>query len=204
MTKRQKRMAAVAALVAGLALAAVFGLTAFRKNMMYFYTPTDIVEHKVADRARLRLGGLVLAGSVHRGEGLQVQFTLADCEQSLKVAYDGILPDLFKEGQGIVATGQMRDGVFVADEVLAKHDENYMPPELAKSLKTADGKHSCAPFKSVAGESRQSTAPRPAPRGEGGTVGSADGGVSGAAVAVTPSSALTPGPSPEGRGETGA
>ncbi|WP_020649832.1 cytochrome c maturation protein CcmE [Solimonas variicoloris] len=149
MTKRQKRMAAVAALVAGLALAAVFGFTAFRKNMMYFYTPTDIVEHKVADNARLRLGGLVTVGSLKRGEGLNVEFMLADCEKSLPVRYDGILPDLFREGQGIVATGQMKDGVFVADEVLAKHDENYMPPELAKSLKTADGQHSCAPFKSV-------------------------------------------------------
>jgi cytochrome c-type biogenesis protein CcmE len=153
MNKRQKRMAAVAALVVGLALAAVFGFTAFRKNMMYFYTPSDLLEHKVADNARLRLGGLVLVGSVHRGDGLQVDFTLADCEKSLPVRYDGILPDLFKEGQGIVATGELKNGTFVADEVLAKHDEKYMPPELAKSLKTADGKHSCAPFKSAMGES---------------------------------------------------
>jgi cytochrome c-type biogenesis protein CcmE len=149
MTKRQKRMAAVAVLVMGLALAAVFGFTAFRKNMMYFYTPSDIVEHKVSENARLRLGGLVTVGSLKRGDGLRVDFTLADCAQSLPVRFDGILPDLFREGQGIVATGRMQDGVFVADEVLAKHDENYMPPELAKSLKTADGKHSCAPFKSV-------------------------------------------------------
>lgn len=158
MTKRQKRMAAVAALVAGLALAAVFGFTAFRKNMMYFYTPTDLVEHRVADHARLRLGGLVTVGSVRRGEGLRVDFTLADCERSLPVRYEGILPDLFREGQGIVATGRLENGVFVADEVLAKHDENYMPPELAKSLKTADGKHSCAPFKSATGIS---PSPRP-------------------------------------------
>lgn len=154
MTKRQKRMAAVAALVLGLGLSAFFVLTAARKNMMYFYTPTDLVEHRVSEDARLRLGGLVTVGSLRRGEGLNVEFTLADCEKSLPVRYQGILPDLFREGQGIVATGRMQGGVFVADEVLAKHDENYMPPELAKSLKTADGKHSCAPFKSMQQASR--------------------------------------------------
>ena len=204
MTKRQKRMAAVAALVVGLALTAVFGFTAFRKNMMYFYTPSDLVGHKVADDARLRLGGLVQPGSVHRGDDLQVDFILADCEKSLPVRYDGILPDLFREGQGIVATGRMQSGVFVADEVLAKHDENYMPPELAESLKGENGEHSCAPFKSATGVSPAprpqavSTVPRPAQRGEGalglrGTdsmsvprgaqrVGSANGGVRGSAV----------------------
>jgi len=149
MTKRQKRMAAVVALLAGLALAAVFGFTAIRKNMMYFYTPTDLVAHKVADHARLRLGGLVTPGSLKRGEGLNVEFWLADCQESVAVRYEGILPDLFREGQGIVATGQLQDGVFIADEVLAKHDEKYMPPELAASLTTEDGKHSCEPFKSV-------------------------------------------------------
>src|SRR3546814_13056857 len=99
--------------------------------MMYFYTPTDIVEHHVADNAQLRLGGLVTPGSVKRGDGLQVDFTLADCVKSLPVRYEGILPDLFKEGQGIVATGRMQNGVFVADQVLAKHDETYLPPDLA-------------------------------------------------------------------------
>ncbi|NGY05418.1 cytochrome c maturation protein CcmE [Solimonas terrae] len=199
MSKRQKRMAAVAALVVGLALTAVFGFTAFRKNMMYFYTPTDILDHQVADDARLRLGGLVMVGSVKRGDGLQVDFTLSDCEKSLPVRYDGILPDLFKEGQGIVATGTMQNGVFVADEVLAKHDENYMPPELAKSLKTADGKHSCAPFKSATGVSpaprsqavSSSSAPRSALRAREGTVGRADGDVKGGVIvgrdAVVPS-----------------
>src|SRR3546814_7067999 len=158
-SKRQKRRVAVAVLVAGLALTAVFGFTAFRKNMMYFYTPTDIVEHHVADNAQLRLGGLVTPGSVKRGDGLQVDFTLADCVKSLPVRYEGILPDLFKEGKGIVATGRMQNGVFVADQVLAKHDENYMPPELADSMKGKDGEHSCAPFKSAAGAS-------PSPRSE--------------------------------------
>lgn len=154
MNKRQKRMAVVAVLIFGLGVAATLGFTAFRKNMMYFYTPTDLVDHKVSEDARLRLGGLVVTGSVHRGEGLQVDFTLADCQKSLPVRYDGILPDLFKEGQGIVATGRLERGVFVADEVLAKHDENYMPPDLAKSLKAQGGTmHSCAPFKSASGDS---------------------------------------------------
>ncbi|MEQ1438307.1 cytochrome c maturation protein CcmE [Fontimonas sp. SYSU GA230001] len=152
MTKRQQRMVAVAALLIGIGIAAALAFTAFRRNMMYFYTPSDLVAHTVPTDAKLRLGGLVVAGTVQRGAGLEVSFTLADCTESVPVHYTGILPDLFREGQGIVATGRLKpDGSFVADEVLAKHDENYMPPELAKSLKTADGKHSCAPFKSVSG-----------------------------------------------------
>ena len=149
MTKRQKRMAAVAALLVGLSVAAFFGFTAFRKNMMYFYTPSDIAAQTIAADTRLRLGGLVTAGSLKRGDGLLVDFTVADCKATLPVRYDGILPDLFREGQGIVATGRLQNGVFVADEILAKHDENYMPPELADSLKGENGKHSCAPFKSM-------------------------------------------------------
>jgi cytochrome c-type biogenesis protein CcmE len=143
---------ALSALVAGIGLAAALGFTAFRKNMMYFYTPSDLVGGSVPADARLRLGGLVEKGSVRRGDGLLVSFTLADCQQTVPVRYEGILPDLFREGQGIVATGRLEaDGSFRADEVLAKHDENYMPPELAESLKTETG-HSCMPFKSVRGE----------------------------------------------------
>ena len=154
MTRRQRRMAAVAALVVGLALATALGVTAFKKNLMYFYTPTDLVTGTVAPGQRLRLGGLVERGSVRHGEGLSVEFVLGDCAHTLPVRYDGILPDLFREGQGIVATGTLdADGRFVADEVLAKHDENYMPPQLAKSLKDGSG-HSCAPFKSVMGASQ--------------------------------------------------
>lgn len=150
MTKRQKRMVAVAMLVVGLGVAATLGFTAFRKNMMYFYTPSDLVAQTVPAGAKLRLGGLVEVGSLKRGEGLLVDFTLADCKQAVAVRYDGILPDLFREGQGIVATGMLDEqGRFVAQEVLAKHDENYMPPELAASLTGPDGKHSCEPFKSV-------------------------------------------------------
>lgn len=149
MTKRQQRMMAVGALVLGIAAAAALGFTAFRKNMMYFQTPSDLMAGKAPAGAKVRLGGLVEKGSVTRGEGLTVQFRMADCTNVVNVRYDGILPDLFREGQGIVATGRVaEDGAFVADEVLAKHDENYMPPDLADSLKTDTG-HSCAPFKSA-------------------------------------------------------
>lgn len=165
MTKRQKRMAAVLLLLVGLSVAAVLGFTAFSKNMMYFQTPSDVATGKLPEGARIRLGGLVEKGSVQRGDGLVVNFSVADCDANLPVRYEGILPDLFREGQGIVATGRLDgSGTFVADEVLAKHDENYMPPELADSLVSADGKHSCAPFKPVNGKSMVQLAPpaRPA------------------------------------------
>ncbi|HVT36647.1 MAG TPA: cytochrome c maturation protein CcmE [Nevskiaceae bacterium] len=183
MTKRQRRMAAVASLLVGLSAAAALGVTAFRKNMMYFYTPSDLVTGSAPAGAKLRLGGLVERGSVQRGADLLVKFTLSDCEKSVPVQYRGILPDLFREGQGIVATGAMGgDGVFTADEVLAKHDENYMPPQLASSLKTADGKHSCMPFKRVSDASQkpplaEADVPRPALRAEGRASGGAVGGV---------------------------
>jgi cytochrome c-type biogenesis protein CcmE len=150
MTKRQQRMLAVVTLVIGVAAAAALGFTAFQKNMMYFQTPSDLVAGKAAVGAKVRLGGLVEKGSVVRGQGLDVRFTLADCVGHINVRYSGILPDLFREGQGIVATGALAsDGVFVADEVLAKHDENYISPDLAKSLKEQGGKHSCASYQST-------------------------------------------------------
>jgi cytochrome c-type biogenesis protein CcmE len=152
MTKRQKRMAAVVLLLVGLSVAAVLGFTAFSKNMMYFQTPSDIAAGTLPEGARIRLGGLVEKGSLQRGDGLVVNFSVADCEANLPVRYEGILPDLFREGQGIVATGHMDGKTFVADEVLAKHDENYMPPELAEKLVTPDGKHSCEQFKSMGGK----------------------------------------------------
>ena len=155
MTKRQQRMVAVAVLVLGVGAAAALGVTAFRKNMMYFQTPSDLIAGTAPAGAKLRLGGLVEKGSVARGDGLTVKFRMADCKNVVNVRYDGILPDLFREGQGIVATGRLApDGAFVADEVLAKHDENYMPPDLAASLKTDTG-HSCAPFKAAMASARQ-------------------------------------------------
>ena len=153
MTRRQQRMFGVSALALGLAVAATLTLTAFRKNLMAFYTPTDLVTATVAPGATLRLGGMVEQGSVKRGEGLKVEFMLADCTHRVAVRYEGLLPDLFREGQGIVANGELGpDHVFVANEVLAKHDENYMPPQVAKSMQTPAG-HSCAPFKPVTGAS---------------------------------------------------
>jgi cytochrome c-type biogenesis protein CcmE len=148
-TRRQRRMLGVAALVLGVGLAAALTLTAFRKNLMSFYTPTDLVAAQVPAGAKLRLGGLVESGSLKRAEGLRVDFVVADCTHKVPVRFEGLLPDLFREGQGIVATGSMSaERVFVADEVLAKHDENYMPPQVAAGLQTPQG-HSCAPFKSV-------------------------------------------------------
>ena len=149
MTRRQRRMLGVAALDLGVGLAAALTLTAFRKNLMSFYTPTDLVAAAVPEGAKLRLGGLVETGSLKRAEGLRVDFVVADCTNKVRVRYEGLLPDLFREGQGIVATGALNaDRVFVADEVLAKHDENYLPPQVAAGLQTPQG-HSCAPFKSV-------------------------------------------------------
>lgn len=156
MTKRQKRMAAVLLLLVGLSVAAVLGFTAFSKNMMYFQTPSDIAAGQLPEGARIRLGGLVEKGSVQRGDGLVVNFSVADCDANLPVRYEGILPDLFREGQGVVTEGKFEAGstVFSADSVLAKHDENYMPPELKEKITTPDGKHSCAPFKAVASNDR--------------------------------------------------
>jgi cytochrome c-type biogenesis protein CcmE len=148
MTRRQQRMLGVAVIAIGAALAATLTLTAFRKNLMSFYVPSDLVA-VAPSSAKMRLGGLVERGSLKRAEGLKVEFMLADCTSHIPVRYEGILPDLFREGQGVVASGTLAaDHVFVADEVLAKHDENYVPPQVAKSLKTQQG-HACAPFKSV-------------------------------------------------------
>jgi cytochrome c-type biogenesis protein CcmE len=156
MTRRQRRMLGVAAIALGVGVAAALTLTAFRKNLMSFYTPSDLVAAAVPAGAKLRLGGLVEAGSLKRPEGLRVEFVVADCTNKVPVRYEGLLPDLFREGQGIVATGSMNaDKVFVADEVLAKHDENYMPPQVAAGLQTPQG-HSCAPFKSVMQPNRPS------------------------------------------------
>jgi cytochrome c-type biogenesis protein CcmE len=152
MTKRQKRMVAVAALVIGVAAATALGFTAFRKNMMYFYTPTDLVSGHLPAGAAVQLGGLVEKGSIERGEGLKIEFSMADCQNHVRVRYDGVLPDLFREGQGAIATGRVgSDQVFVATRILAEHDENYMPPNMARSGNAGGGAHACAPFKSVYG-----------------------------------------------------
>jgi len=133
MTKRQNRMVLVAFLVLGVSLAGYFSLRAFNDNLLYFFTPTDITENKAPIGKSFRLGGLVVADSVIR-EDMNVVFSLTDNYKTIKVSYEGILPDLFREGQGIVATGSLDRGLFIATTVLAKHDENYMPPEVADAL----------------------------------------------------------------------
>lgn len=136
MTRKQKRLAIIGSGLAVLGLSAALVLTALRSEIVFFRTPADLVEKPVAAGTRLRLGGLVEEGSVVRGEGTKVRFVVTDTVKSLNVSYEGILPDLFREGQGIVAEGTLGpDGSFIADSVLAKHDENYMPKEVADSLK---------------------------------------------------------------------
>ncbi len=128
--------------VFGVAVATVLGLTAFEENLLYFYSPTQIKAGEAPNNRKFRIGGLVVTGSVERAtEGLLVSFDLTDNAKIITVEYSGILPDLFREGQGIVALGELNNkGTFVADEVLAKHDENYMPPEVAAALKAVEHK----------------------------------------------------------------
>ena len=137
--RRKKRLLLVGTLVAGVAVATGLALAAFRENLVYFYTPTEVARGQAPDDRRLRIGGLVADGSVQRAdESLQVRFVVTDGDRRVPVVYDGVLPDLFREGQGIVVDGQLNDrGTFVADTVLAKHDENYMPPEAAEALERA-------------------------------------------------------------------
>ena len=142
MKPRQQRMLAVGLAVVGIAIATALTLTAFQENMMFFVEISEVEKGNYPEDRNFRVGGLVVDGSVRREPGeLEVQFDLTDLDSELTVAYNGILPDLFREGQGIIAHGRLNDtGVFVADEVLAKHDENYMPPEVAESL----AKHAAA------------------------------------------------------------
>jgi cytochrome c-type biogenesis protein CcmE len=139
MKPRQKRLALVAAGLATLALAAWLVLSAFKQNMVFFFTPTQVQAGEAPKGRSFRIGGMVLAGSLKRqADGVTVSFVVTDTAQDLPVTYRGILPDLFREGKGVVAQGKLdADGRFVADEVLAKHDENYMPPEAANALKQA-------------------------------------------------------------------
>lgn len=139
--RRKRRLYLVGLLLLGLGIATALGLTAFQKNIQFFHDPTQVRAGEVPVGVPFRLGGLVREGSVERTEGsLDVRFVLEDCENGVTVQYDSILPDLFREGQGIVTLGRLNDsGVFIADEVFAKHDENYMPPELAESLEKSGG-----------------------------------------------------------------
>ena len=130
---RKKRLALIALMVTGVAIGVGFALKALNQNIMFFLTPSEVLAGNAPPDRLFRIGGMVVAGSVSRpGDGLTVQFDLTDNERQVRVRYAGILPDLFREGQGIIANGRLNEqGEFVAEEVLAKHDENYMPPELA-------------------------------------------------------------------------
>jgi cytochrome c-type biogenesis protein CcmE len=136
MTRKQKRLAVIVGGLAILGVAAGLVLYALRDTIVFFYTPSELAEKNVQPGTRLRLGGMVEQGSVSRAGGTTITFVVTDTIKTLNVSYTGQLPDLFREGQGVVAEGALdANGVFVADTVLAKHDENYMPKELADSLK---------------------------------------------------------------------
>jgi cytochrome c-type biogenesis protein CcmE len=136
MTPRRKRLLAVTAIVAGVAAAATLAMLAFEDNLLYFYNPTQVHAGEAPTDRMFRIGGMVTEGSVQRTEGtLKIRFVVTDYKESIPVNYEGLLPDLFREGQGVIAHGRLTDtGEFAANEVLAKHDENYMPPEVAESL----------------------------------------------------------------------
>jgi cytochrome c-type biogenesis protein CcmE len=142
MKPRHKRFAMLGGLVATVGVIVALVLNAFQSNLVFFYSPTQVSANEAPAGRTFRIGGLVETGSV-KVDGTQVQFVVTDSAKAVPVRYQGILPDLFKEGKGVVAQGQLQDGVFVAREVLAKHDENYMPPEAADALYKAqhgDGK----------------------------------------------------------------
>lgn len=136
---RKKRLALVALIVIGVSSAAAVAFVALNDNMLYFVSPTDVYANAAPPDQRIRLGGLVAAGSVERAtDSLAIQFRVTDGKHDVPVSFTGILPDLFREGQGVIAHGHLNaDGLFEADEVLARHDETYMPPEVMRSLEAA-------------------------------------------------------------------
>jgi cytochrome c-type biogenesis protein CcmE len=137
MTPRQKRFAFIAAGIAALALATTFVLNAFRSNLVFFFTPTQVASGEAPQNRVFRVGGLVKEGSLKRDQPV-IEFIITDTAKDIVVKYSGLLPDLFQEGKGVVAQGRLDDqGVFTAAEVLAKHDENYMPPEAQHALDKA-------------------------------------------------------------------
>jgi cytochrome c-type biogenesis protein CcmE len=173
MTPRRRRMVLVLGILAGVSIAGALALSAFRQNVTFFFDPTQVAAGQVPPGERFRLGGMVTQGSLHRAPGsLEVHFVVTDFNHQVPVSYTGVLPDLFREGAGVVAHGRLRaDGTFVADEVLAKHDEKYMPPEVARSLKRRHGESRAdAPAPAAAGPTAapaaagdSSTAPAPVP-----------------------------------------
>jgi cytochrome c-type biogenesis protein CcmE len=138
MTPRRKRLMLAGLVLGGAAVAVALVVNAFRSNLVFFYSPSDVVAQQAPKDRTFRLGGLVEAGSVKRqNDGVTVRFVVTDTAKGIPVEFRGILPDLFKEGKGVVAQGRLDNGVFRAQEVLAKHDENYMPPEAANAVERA-------------------------------------------------------------------
>ena len=136
MTRKQRRATFIALSVGILSAAVLLVAVALRDTIVFFHTPKEVAEKHIPAGKRIRLGGLVAQGSVKRGAGTSVEFAITDSVTTIPVSYTGLLPDLFREGQGVVAEGKLdAGGRFLADTVLAKHDENYMPPEVAKALK---------------------------------------------------------------------
>jgi cytochrome c-type biogenesis protein CcmE len=136
MTRKKRRLVLIGSALTVLAVAVALVLTALKDSIVFFNSPTDVAEKHIATGARIRLGGLVKEGSVQRGDNMQVRFEVTDGKNTIRVAYQGLLPDLFREGQGVVTEGALDGaGTFKADSVLAKHDEKYMPREVADALK---------------------------------------------------------------------
>ena len=136
MTRKQRRLALIGTSLAVLAVAAALVLSALRDSIVFFNSPTDVAEKHPMPGTRMRIGGLVKPGSIERGDNLLIRFAVTDGNTDIAVRYQGIVPDLFREGQGVVAEGKLDGkGMFIADTVLAKHDENYMPKEVADALK---------------------------------------------------------------------
>ena len=141
MTPRQRRIALVVGILSGVSVAGLLALSAFRENVMFFFDPSQVAAGEAPIDKRFRLGGMVRPGTVEREAGsLDMSFVVTDFQRDVKVVYTGVVPDLFRENQGVVAHGRLgSDGIFVADEILAKHDENYMPPEVAEAIKSKHG-----------------------------------------------------------------
>jgi cytochrome c-type biogenesis protein CcmE len=136
MTRKQRRLVLIGCSLAVLAAAVGLILSAMSSSIVFFQSPTEVAEHRLAPGTRIRIGGLVKAGSVQRGDDLRVRFDVTDGKHDIPVRYQGIVPDLFREGQGVVAEGVVQaDGAVAADTVLAKHDERYMPKEVVEALK---------------------------------------------------------------------
>ncbi len=142
MKRRHKKFAIILTAVIGLSVAALFIMDAFKDNMVFFYSPTDVFAGKSPTNKTFRLGGMVEKGSIKKStKNLKVEFIVTDNNKKIPVTYEGILPDLFREGQGVITQGKLNENnMFTASEVLAKHDENYMPPEVADAMKRAKEK----------------------------------------------------------------